>query len=186
MPTLTVGVIKELAPGERRVALVPEVITRVRPQGWRVLIDEGAGAGAWFADDAYADVGATVVTAADVYADADVVVCVGPPGERGGRTAGLRAIATGLNRRRAGLRQRPGAAPRTSPERTLLSRDGQRHLRADKRRVRGAGWTALADPVHRPRHDADHCRPVAPDAANCRQISRTNDGQMIKSLDHKL
>lgn len=106
MPTLSIGVIKESAPGERRVALVPEVITRVRPQGWRVLVEEGAGAAAWFANDAYAGVGATIVTAADIYADADVVLCVGPPGEAASLRPGQTLV--GL----LGARQNLGAVRR--------------------------------------------------------------------------
>lgn len=81
MGTSTVGVIRERAPGERRVALVPDAVTRLRsgPEGPAVLIEAGAGAGAWFDDDAYAAAGATVVPAQELYERADVILCVGPP-----------------------------------------------------------------------------------------------------------
>lgn len=79
MSTVTVGAVRETAPGERRVALVPEVVTRLRHQGWAVLVEAGAGNGAWFSDETYADAGATVVTADELDQRADVVVCVAPP-----------------------------------------------------------------------------------------------------------
>ena len=48
------GVLKETAPGEHRVALVPEMVARLRGAGLDVLVQSGAGDGAWFADSAYA------------------------------------------------------------------------------------------------------------------------------------
>lgn len=76
---LTVGVVKEAGPGERRVALVPEVVDRVQGLGADVVVEAGAGAAAHFADEAYTARGARVVPGAQVYADADVVVCVTTP-----------------------------------------------------------------------------------------------------------
>jgi len=51
---MTAGVVKETAPGERRVALVPDAVTRLRHSGMEVLAEPGAGAAAMFADSAYA------------------------------------------------------------------------------------------------------------------------------------
>jgi NAD(P) transhydrogenase subunit alpha len=65
--TTTIGVVRETTPGERRVALVPDVVARLRGAGMEVLIDAGAGAGAKFSDGAYADAGAAVTTAGEVY-----------------------------------------------------------------------------------------------------------------------
>ena len=79
MPTVTVGAVRERAPGERRVALVPEAVTLLIRGGLDVLIETGAGAGAWFADADYADAGAAVVAPEELYARADAVLCVGPP-----------------------------------------------------------------------------------------------------------
>ncbi|WP_128381331.1 NAD(P) transhydrogenase subunit alpha [Streptomyces cavernae] len=79
MATLTVGAVRERAPGERRVALVPEAVTLLRRSGLDVLVETGAGSGAWFTDADYTDTGATVVPAEELYARADVVLCVGPP-----------------------------------------------------------------------------------------------------------
>jgi len=77
--TMTMGVVRETTPGERRVALVPDVVARLRGAGMEVLIEIGAGAGAKFPDSAYAGAGATVTTAGEVYERADVLACVSPP-----------------------------------------------------------------------------------------------------------
>jgi NAD(P) transhydrogenase subunit alpha len=73
------AVVKETAPGERRVALVPEGIGKLTAAGIEVLVERGAGDGAWFPDPAYAQAGATVVDAADLYQQADVVLTVTRP-----------------------------------------------------------------------------------------------------------
>jgi NAD(P) transhydrogenase subunit alpha len=70
-----VGVPTETAPGERRVALVPEAVRRL-PAGLEVVIERGAGADAGFPDAAYADAGASLV---DDAWGADVVVKVQKP-----------------------------------------------------------------------------------------------------------
>src|SRR5260370_5074754 len=64
------AVVKETSPGERRVALVPEAITRLRPAGIDVLVESGAGDGAWLPDAVYADAGAPIVSAAESYRNA--------------------------------------------------------------------------------------------------------------------
>jgi NAD(P) transhydrogenase subunit alpha len=79
MGTLTVGAIREQAPGERRVALVPEAVTLLRRAGLDVLVETGAGSGAWFTDADYTAAGASVVPADELYERADAVLCVGPP-----------------------------------------------------------------------------------------------------------
>ncbi|MDW4904068.1 NAD(P) transhydrogenase subunit alpha [Streptomyces sp. ADMS] len=79
MATVTVGAVRERAPGERRVALVPEAVTLLHKAGIDVLIETGAGSGAWFADADYTAAGAAVVPADELYARADAVLCVGPP-----------------------------------------------------------------------------------------------------------
>jgi NAD(P) transhydrogenase subunit alpha len=79
MATVTVAAVRERAPGERRVALVPEAVTLLRRAGIDVLVESGAGAGAWFTDADYTAVGASVVAPEELYARADAVLCVGPP-----------------------------------------------------------------------------------------------------------
>jgi len=78
---MKVAVIKEAAPGERRVALVPEAVAKLRAAGLEVLVESGAGDRAWLADGAYAEAGATIVPAAEL-ASADVILMVGKPSEQ--------------------------------------------------------------------------------------------------------
>jgi H+-translocating NAD(P) transhydrogenase subunit alpha len=73
------AVIKETSPGERRVALVPDAITKLRPAGIDVLVESGAGDGAWLPDAVYADAGASIMSAADIYRTADVILTVTSP-----------------------------------------------------------------------------------------------------------
>jgi len=76
---MKVGILKETTPGERRVALVPETLARLRGAGLGILVQSGAGDGAWFADSAYAEAGADVVSRDELLADADVVITIGRP-----------------------------------------------------------------------------------------------------------
>jgi proton-translocating NAD(P)+ transhydrogenase subunit alpha len=77
--TVTVGVLRETATGERRVALTPDVAGRLTRQGIAVMVETGAGQGAWFGDARYASASATVASRDDVYAGSDVIACVHPP-----------------------------------------------------------------------------------------------------------
>lgn len=76
---MKIAVVKETAPGERRVALVPEMITRLKDAGLDVLVESGAGEGAWFSDAAYAEAGATVVTREELVSQAAVILTVTRP-----------------------------------------------------------------------------------------------------------
>jgi hypothetical protein len=68
--SLQIGVPREVFPGEKRVATVPEVVQKLVKLGFRVVVETGAGDAANFADDAYREAGAEVVpTAADLWAD---------------------------------------------------------------------------------------------------------------------
>src|ERR1043166_6188813 len=80
---MRVGVPRESAPGERRVALVPEVVSRLASGGFEVVVEAGAGDAASFPDAAYEEAGARV--GADPW-DADAVVKVqSPSAEEAGR-----------------------------------------------------------------------------------------------------
>jgi proton-translocating NAD(P)+ transhydrogenase subunit alpha len=76
---MKVGVAKETAPGERRVALVPEVLGKLQAAGLEVLVEAGAGAGAAIPDSAYAAAGAQVVPTDALYQGADVILRVAKP-----------------------------------------------------------------------------------------------------------
>ena len=75
---MRIGVPRETAPGERRVALVPEVVGKLVPAGFEVLVQRGAGAAASFPDTAYEEAGARLV---DDWAEAEAVVKVQKPDE---------------------------------------------------------------------------------------------------------
>ena len=76
---MRVGVPKERAAGERRVALVPELAGRLVTSGFEILVERGAGEAASFPDAAYEEAGARVVD--DVYGEADAVAKVQSPSE---------------------------------------------------------------------------------------------------------
>ena len=86
------AVIKETSPGERRVALVPDAVARLGPAGIDVLVESGAGDGAWLTDAAYADAGASIVSAAEIYRTADVILTVTRPPSVGELRAGQAVI----------------------------------------------------------------------------------------------
>ena len=75
---MKVAVVRESGPGERRVALVPEAVAKLRAAGLDVLVESGAGDGAWLADGSYAEAGASVVPRAEAWA-ADAILMVGKP-----------------------------------------------------------------------------------------------------------
>ena len=76
---MRVAVVKESAAGERRVALVPETVPRLTKAGLEVLVEAGAGDGAWYPDSTYTAAGATVTAAGDLYQAADVLLTVTRP-----------------------------------------------------------------------------------------------------------
>ncbi len=78
---MRIGVPRETADGERRVALVPEVVRKLSSvDSTEVLVERGAGVGAVIPDEAFADAGAQLVDAAAALG-ADVVLKVAPPSE---------------------------------------------------------------------------------------------------------
>src|SRR5436309_2252583 len=77
---MKIGVPKETAADERRVALTPDVAGRLGKSGLAVLVERGAGEAASFGDEAYQAAGATVVpAAAALFRQSDVVLKVQPP-----------------------------------------------------------------------------------------------------------
>src|SRR5919201_371067 len=76
---MRIGVPRETAAGERRVALVPELVAKLTGGGFEVLLERGAGTAASFPDAAYEEAGAQLV--AD-WAEADAVVKVQKPSEQ--------------------------------------------------------------------------------------------------------
>jgi NAD(P) transhydrogenase subunit alpha len=76
---MKVGVAKETAPGERRVALVPEAVGKLKAAGLDVLVEAGAGSGSAIPDSAFAEAGATIVSSVELLAQSDVILRVAKP-----------------------------------------------------------------------------------------------------------
>jgi NAD(P) transhydrogenase subunit alpha len=78
---MKVGVARETAPGERRVALVPEALGKLKAAGLEILVETGAGSGALIPDQAYVDAGATIVSTVDLYGQSELILRVQKPSE---------------------------------------------------------------------------------------------------------
>jgi NAD(P) transhydrogenase subunit alpha len=93
---MRIGVPKETAPGELRVALVPEVVGKLVNAGHEVLVQRGAGDGALIPDEQYEAAGATTVDSAAEAFDADIVVKVAPPGPEETQLLGSSTVLVGF------------------------------------------------------------------------------------------
>ncbi len=77
---MIVGIPKEIMKEERRVSATPETVAKLISAGHAVLVESGAGEGAFFSDDAYAQSGARLLPEAEeVYGQADVILKVKEP-----------------------------------------------------------------------------------------------------------
>ncbi len=103
---MRVGVPKETAEGEHRVALVPEVIGKLKAKGIDVLVENGAGADALLPDAAFAEAGAGMTADAGEVWQSEVVVKISPPTEAEIGRLGAGSILIGF------------LAPLTSPQTT--------------------------------------------------------------------
>jgi NAD(P) transhydrogenase subunit alpha len=89
-----IGVPKETAAGERRVALVPEVVRRLVAAEHEVIVEAGAGAESAASDDAYTTAGATI---GDAWS-AEIIVKVAPPSdEEAAKLAAGQTLVSFLN-----------------------------------------------------------------------------------------
>jgi NAD(P) transhydrogenase subunit alpha len=97
---MRLAVPKEIIPGEKRVALVPEVIPQLLKIGHTVQVEAGAGMRAGFTDEAYATAGATVVPdSRTVYSNAELILKVLRPAPGPGHELDLiptNAVLVGL------------------------------------------------------------------------------------------
>src|SRR5689334_17787352 len=73
-----IGVTRESAQGETRVAATPKTVEQLRSLGYEVSVESGAGAKSSFSDEAYAAAGATIGSPTDVW-ESDVVFKVNAP-----------------------------------------------------------------------------------------------------------
>lgn len=79
-PSLTIGVPRERVPGERRVAIVPDMVSELKALDVSILVESGAGAAAYFDDEAYVMAGARLESRPGaVHRQADVLAKVQPP-----------------------------------------------------------------------------------------------------------
>jgi NAD(P) transhydrogenase subunit alpha len=78
---MLIGVPREIASGERRVALVPEVVSLLTRAGHRVVVERGAGLRAGFTDEAYRSAGCDLADSAEeIYSTARMILKVQRPG----------------------------------------------------------------------------------------------------------
>ena len=103
---MRIGVPKETAAGEHRVALVPEVVGKLKAKGLDVVVQSGAGEGALLADAAFADAGAELTADTAEVWRSDIVVTIAPPDPEQIRALGSGSILIGF------------LAPLTSPTTT--------------------------------------------------------------------
>ncbi len=75
---MKLGIVKEMQPGERRVAASPQGVAKWVKAGWEVAVERGAGEGASYPDAQYAAAGATVVDRALAW-QSDIVLKLRPP-----------------------------------------------------------------------------------------------------------
>ena len=77
---IVIAVVKERAPGEQRVATVPEVVQKLSLSGYKVRVEHDAGAGAFYPDDLYIAAGAEIAPGrAELLDGATIVLFVQPP-----------------------------------------------------------------------------------------------------------
>jgi NAD(P) transhydrogenase subunit alpha len=76
---MRVAVPRETAPGERRVALVPDVVQRLTADGFEVAVERGCGVAAGFDDGSYTEAGGVVVEPGLALDPTGAVVRVAPP-----------------------------------------------------------------------------------------------------------
>jgi len=77
---VNIGVAKEIGPNERRVAATPDSVRQIKAAGYDVLVEAGAGAGAYLEDRAYQEAGGTIIMgAADLWAESQAILKIQPP-----------------------------------------------------------------------------------------------------------
>ncbi len=108
---MRIGVPKETAGGEHRVALVPEVVSKLKAKGLDVVVQSGAGTDALVPDEAFTDAGAELTQNASEIWGADVVVTIAPPDPEQIRSLGQGSILIGF------------LAPLSSPQTTKALAD---------------------------------------------------------------
>ena len=76
---MRIGVLKETAAGERRVAATPEAVKKFVALGTAIAVETGAGAGSYFSDQDFTAAGATICDRSVLLADCDALLGVQGP-----------------------------------------------------------------------------------------------------------
>ncbi|MDY7014629.1 MAG: NAD(P)(+) transhydrogenase (Re/Si-specific) subunit alpha, partial [Cyanobacteriota bacterium] len=77
---MRIAIAKETEVGERRVALIPDAISRLAKKGWEIWVESGAGEGSFFSNEAYESVGAKIIDdPRQLWGEADLLLKVAPP-----------------------------------------------------------------------------------------------------------
>ena len=117
--SLLIGVPREVFPGEKRVATVPDVVGKLIKLGFRVAVESGAGEAANFTDDAYRAAGAELVpSAAELWAKSDIIIKVRPPSTKGGLLTAI-AIFRGFRLTKISMEAREKEASEGGGQRRL-------------------------------------------------------------------
>lgn len=93
---MKIGVVKERAPNERRVALVPDALKPLIAAGAEILVERGAGDGAALPDNLYETAGAKIVDRTTLYAEADVIARVQKPDSEDAKSLRSGQVIVGL------------------------------------------------------------------------------------------
>jgi len=93
---LTIGVIKEDKPLEKRVAQSPDSVALLVKAKFKVVVEEGAGVASEFSDDQYEAVGATIVSSAEAW-KSDIVIKINPPSSSEAKLVGDRTLISQIN-----------------------------------------------------------------------------------------
>jgi H+-translocating NAD(P) transhydrogenase subunit alpha len=110
---MRIGVPKETAAGEHRVALVPEVVSKLKAKGLDVVVQSGAGSDALLTDSAFVEAGARISADAPEVWGCELVVTIAPPDPEQIRALGAGSILVGF------------LAPLSSPQTTRALADAK-------------------------------------------------------------
>ena len=77
---MKIGVLKENKPNEKRVALTPSAVTKIKKLGYDIIIERDAGALSNFFDAAYEQAGVTISSAADIF-KCDILLKINKPSQ---------------------------------------------------------------------------------------------------------
>lgn len=77
--TILISILNEIAPLEKRVALTPEIVSRLKKWDVEIRIEAGAGLGAFFNDDLYQKAGAKIIKSRTELLQTDILLTVAPP-----------------------------------------------------------------------------------------------------------